>query len=82
MVRLRGGVYYTNIMNRHIKLVYLTNNKCSLYVNGHFLGYCAFDVAKQKIKEMEDRLNNVTLMYTGDNIFQSGKDATMVYVRI
>ncbi|SDH40957.1 hypothetical protein SAMN05192534_10576 [Alteribacillus persepolensis] len=83
MVRLLGGIYYAFLYGHTIKLVYLNNNVCEMYIDDIYQGLCSFQNVKQKIRKMKRQVNQHRyITYRGNNLFQEAEKGTIVHIMV
>jgi hypothetical protein len=57
MIRLGDGVYLCFLNGHRLKIVYVGNNICKLYLENEYQGTAPFDYVKRKLTEMEKKWN-------------------------
>ncbi|MET3726825.1 hypothetical protein ABID52_000406 [Fictibacillus halophilus] len=57
MIRLGNGIYLCNLNGHHLKIVYMGNNICTLYLENEYKGSAPFDYIKKKLTEFEKTWN-------------------------
>ncbi|WP_240373985.1 hypothetical protein [Bacillus piscicola] len=80
MIRLQGGIYYTSLYGREIKLVYLHSDVCKLYINEKYVGLCNFGYIREKVKLLQKRNQKGELIYPGSNVWTAAKKGAFISV--
>jgi hypothetical protein len=53
VIKIRPNIYIGYVNGMLVRLVYRSNDKADLYINGKFKGLCPFKYTRNKVEELE-----------------------------
>jgi hypothetical protein len=77
LVRLDDGLYICHLNGYVLKVVYIGNNECEIYLGDEYQGRAPFDYVKKKLNLMEKRWDTSKLAHYKFREFQPSLDYTV-----
>jgi hypothetical protein len=74
VIRLGNGLYICHLNSYILKVVYLGNNECEIYLGDEYQGKAHFDYVKKKLNLMEKRWNTSKIVHYKFREFQPTLD--------